>query len=103
MKLPATLSYLCLALALASGASWGASGKTSDDTAPATPGIGSPPSNDTPGVPNKGSAPATDPTGANGALDMRHVEKKPPQHKERAHPAEKGTHRQNGVQTPAKP
>jgi hypothetical protein len=74
MTLRPYLTPLCLALALVSGASWAASGKTTEDTAPATPGMGAPAGTDVPGAADSGNAPVTNPTGANGALDMRHVD-----------------------------
>lgn len=98
------LRYLCLCLALGSTAGWAATGTTSEDTAPATPGVGSPPAADTPGA-SKGNAPVTDPTRANGALDLREVDKKSagaatprkthPQEKDRTTHEQHGTHRQS--------
>lgn len=107
MKRRTTFTSLCLALALASGAAWAAGGKTSEDTAPATPGIGSPPSSDSPGVPSKSAPQTTDPASANGALDMRHVEKKPAtkgtHHKKTQHTQQSKRPKDTGAQTPANP
>jgi hypothetical protein len=103
MTLRPYVTPLCLALALASGASWAASGKTTEDTAPATPGLGAPAATDVPGAADSGNAPVTDPAGANGALDMRHIDKsKAPTGQQAPHSAPGKAHN-DSPKAPAQP
>lgn len=103
MTLRPYLTPLCLAFALVSGASWAASGKTTEDTAPATPGLGAPTGPGVPGAADSGNAPVTNPAGANGALDMQHVDpSKPPAGKHDQHTTQGNEHNDRS-KAPTKP
>jgi len=105
MKLSHALRYACVALTLVCGSGWGADTGTGKETAPATPGLGAPTGSQTPGVPSQNAPGANDPGSADGAIDLRHMDKTQkhtPPHESTEHKQPSGD-KKSGAQPATKP